>query len=53
MARPWTRSSITGALLSEDVETLVDLRLAFLAEVSGASESDPVLRESLTEYFSG
>lgn len=36
----------------EDVGSLVSLRLAFLAEVSGATESDPVLRESLAEYFS-
>jgi GNAT superfamily N-acetyltransferase len=35
-----------------DVQSLVNLRLAFLAEVSGATESDPVLRESLAEYFS-
>jgi ribosomal protein S18 acetylase RimI-like enzyme len=36
----------------EDVDPLVNLRLAFLAEVSGATGSDPVLRDSLTEYFS-
>jgi ribosomal protein S18 acetylase RimI-like enzyme len=36
----------------EDVDPLVNLRLAFLAEVSGATESGPVLRASLTEYFS-
>jgi GNAT superfamily N-acetyltransferase len=36
----------------EDVDPLTTLRLAFLAEVSGASDSDPILRESLTEYFS-
>ncbi|MGD0769373.1 MAG: GNAT family N-acetyltransferase [Tepidisphaeraceae bacterium] len=35
-----------------DVQSLVNLRLAFLAEISGASESDPVLRKSLAEYFS-
>jgi ribosomal protein S18 acetylase RimI-like enzyme len=37
----------------EDVASLVSMRLAFLAEVSGATGSEPVLRESLAEYFSG
>ncbi|MGA2442224.1 MAG: GNAT family N-acetyltransferase [Tepidisphaeraceae bacterium] len=36
----------------QDVGPLVKLRLAFLAEISGASESDPVLGASLVEYFS-
>jgi GNAT superfamily N-acetyltransferase len=36
----------------EDVGRLVELRLAFLAEISGALESDAVLRASLVEYFS-
>ena len=36
----------------EDVGPLVELRQAFLAEVSGASVSDPVLGQSLVEYFS-
>ncbi len=36
----------------EDVDPLVNLRLAFLAEVSSATGSDPILRASLTEYFS-
>jgi len=36
----------------KDVDPLVALRLAFLAEISGASEFDPVLRASLSEYFS-
>jgi ribosomal protein S18 acetylase RimI-like enzyme len=38
--------------MPDDVDPLVNLRLAFLAEVSGATGSDPVLRDSLTEYFS-
>ena len=36
----------------EDVGRLAELRLAFLAEISGASESDPILRRSVVEYFS-
>ena len=36
----------------KDVDPLVALRLKFLAEISGASESDPILRASLAEYFS-
>jgi ribosomal protein S18 acetylase RimI-like enzyme len=35
----------------QDVDPLTTLRLAFLVEVSGASESDPTLRQSLAEYF--
>jgi ribosomal protein S18 acetylase RimI-like enzyme len=38
--------------MPDDVDPLVNLRLAFLAEVSAATGSDPVLRDSLTEYFS-
>ena len=37
---------------ASDVESLTRLRLAFLAEISGASQSDQSLRESLAEYFS-
>jgi ribosomal protein S18 acetylase RimI-like enzyme len=36
----------------EDVASLVSLRLAFFAEISGGMESDPLLHESLAEYFS-
>jgi GNAT superfamily N-acetyltransferase len=36
----------------QDVGPLVALRLAFLAEISGASEFNPALRPSLAEYFS-
>jgi GNAT superfamily N-acetyltransferase len=36
---------------SDDVNVLVKLRAAFLAEVSGASSSDPTLLAALTSYF--
>ena len=36
---------------AEDIESLTNLRLAFLAEVSGASASDPALSDSIRQYF--
>jgi ribosomal protein S18 acetylase RimI-like enzyme len=36
----------------QDAETMAVLRLAFLVEIAGASESDLALRDSLLEYFS-
>jgi GNAT superfamily N-acetyltransferase len=36
----------------EDVETLITLRLAFLAELSGAKPADLDLRSAISQYFS-
>lgn len=36
----------------EDADRLVTLRLAFLAEISAASQSDAALHQPLLEYFS-
>jgi GNAT superfamily N-acetyltransferase len=36
----------------DDVGSLTTLRLAFLAEISGANASDPALHAAIAEYFS-
>jgi ribosomal protein S18 acetylase RimI-like enzyme len=36
---------------AQDIEILTTLRLAFLAELSGADPSDGTLRSSITQYF--
>src|SRR5208282_2484447 len=36
---------------SEDITSLVELRLAFLAEVGGADPKDAALQQALSQYF--
>jgi ribosomal protein S18 acetylase RimI-like enzyme len=38
--------------VADDVDVLTAHRLSFLAEISGASSSDPALRAAIAQYFS-